>query len=366
MIAACSSGAATSAAPRPPTASGYPSHGAGSSAATGAPVWLCQPGTNPDPCASDLDATVVTGTGNRWTQSTTVPPNSPYDCFYVYPTVSTEKGPNANLVIQPTEIAAAKDQAARFSSVCRVWAPMYRQVTVPALFTAGLAAINTAYASLSADWQYYLQHVNAGRPFILIGHSQGAAMLIRLIADEIDPNPSVRQRMVTAILAGGNLQVPTGKTVGATFKNVPLCTTTGSPGCVIAYSTFGAQPPADSLFGRPGTGVSLLSLQLTKTGQQVACVNPAAIAGGTAWLKPYFVQSGPVPWVTYPQLYTGSCQSSDGATWLQVSAVKAAGDTRPVVTDSLGPAWGYHIYDINLALGNLVQDVSALEAAYQK
>jgi hypothetical protein len=243
---------------------------------------------------------------------------------------------------------------------------MYRQVTVAALFTGGLAALNTAYDSLLSDWQYYLQHFNDGRPFVLIGHSQGAAMLIRLIADQIDPNPSLRQRLVTAILAGGNLQVPTGKDVGATFKNIPLCTSTSVAGCAIAYSTFGSQPPADALFGRPGSGVSLMSLQLSTTGEQVACVNPAAIGGATADLSPYFPQSGSVPWVTYPHLYTASCESADGATWLQVNTVKTPGDTRPVVTDSLGPTWGYHGDDISLALGDLVTDVAALEAGHPK
>jgi hypothetical protein len=196
--------------------------------------WLCRPEASPDPCASDLDASIVTSTGARSLQPASAAANSPFDCFYVYPTVSEEEGPNADLTIQPAETDVAKAQAARFSSVCRVWAPMYRQVTLSALLTGGLAALNTAYDSLFSDWQYYLQHLNAGRPFVLIGHSQGAAMLIRLIADQIDPNPSVRKRLVTAILAGGNLQVPTGKTVGATFNNIPLCTSTSMAGCVIA------------------------------------------------------------------------------------------------------------------------------------
>ena len=237
--------------------------------------------------------------------------------------VSEEQGPNADLTIQPAETDVAKAQAARFSSVCRVWSPMYRQVTLSALLTGGLAALNTAYDSLLSAWQYYLQHLNDGRPFVLLGHSQGAAMLIRLIAEQIDPNPSLRRRLVTAILAGGNLQVPTGQTVGATFNDIPVCTSTSRAGCVIAYSTFGTQPPADSLFGRPGPGVSLMSPQPTTAGQQVACVNPASIAGGTAGLSPYFPEAGSVPWVSYPRLYTASCESANGATWLQVNTIQA-------------------------------------------
>jgi hypothetical protein len=49
---------------------------------------------------------------------------------------------------------------------------------------------------------------------------------------------------------------------------------------------------------------------------------------------------------------------------LQVIILKRPGDTRPVVTAYPGPDWGYHGSDINLALGNLVSDVSALESSY--
>jgi hypothetical protein len=34
------------------------------------------------------------------------------------------------------------------------------------------------------------------------------------------------------------------------------------------------------------------------------------------------------------------------------------------VTASFGPDWGYHLDDVNLALGNLVKDVKDEEAAY--
>ena len=138
-----------------------------------------------------------------------------------------------------------------------------------------------AYQSLLAGWSDYLEHDNDGRPVIFIGHSQGAAMLIRLLSGQIDTNPKLRSRMVSAIIAGGNVQVPTGRTVGATFQQIPLCPPAGQAGCVIAYSTFPGQPPADSIFGRPGQGVSLQSGQTPRAGFQVACVNPAALAGGT-------------------------------------------------------------------------------------
>ncbi len=280
---------------------------------------------------------------------------------------------NASLEIQPGERAAAEAQASRFSQVCRVWAPMYRQRTEASL-AKGLGsdprADTVAYDSVLSAWEDYLAHDNHGRPIVFIGHSQGAAMLIRLLSSQVDNDPALRGRTVMAILAGGNVTVPAGKTVGATFRHLSLCTAKAQTGCVIAYSSFSSQPPADSEFGRPGQGVSLQSGQTATEGVRVACVNPAAIGGGSAVLDPYFLraQSTPPPppvtthWVTYPDLYSATCRSEGGATWLQVDTLASAG--RPVVTESLGPAWGYHLDDVNLALGNLVQDVRAAEATY--
>jgi hypothetical protein len=211
-----------------------------------------------------------------------------------------------------------------------------------------------------------LANDNDGRPIVFIGHSQGAANLIRLLRSQVDGNPALRGRMVSAIILGGNVQVPEGKTVGGTFAHIPACTKTSQTGCVIAYSSFSSPPPVDSLFGRPGQGVSLQSDQKTQRGQQVVCTNPAALGGtGAAPLAPYFVASASAtgePWVTYPGLYTAACTSVGGATWLQITA--RAGDGRPVVTPTLGPTWGLHLDDVNLVLGNLVNDVMAEETAY--
>jgi hypothetical protein len=344
------------------------------SSATGV-VWLCRPGVSPDPCTGNLATTAIPATGTRTVQRLRSAPDSAFDCFYVYPTVSTQPTTNANLEIQAAEIGAAASQAAPFSSVCRVYAPIYRQRTVSSL-TAGLGsdphADAVAYASLLAGWNDYLTRYNDGRPVVFIGHSQGAAMLIRLLSSQIDDNPGLRSRMVSAIIAGGNVAVPDGADVGSTFQHLALCTSPGEDGCVIAYSSFPSQPPLASLFGRPGTGVSLQSGQTATAGVHVACVNPAALGGGTGTLVPLFlsvtqtVSAPPVttPWVTYPELYTASCQSSGGATWLQVDATAPTGN-RPTVTETLGPDWGYHVDDINLAAGNLVDDVQTQETTYE-
>jgi hypothetical protein len=65
-----------------------------------------------------------------------------------------------------------------------------------------------------------------------------------------------------------------------------------------------------------------------------------------------------------PGLYSGQCLYRHGASWLQVSAPIDPGDTRAVVRQTLGPTWGLHLVDINIALGNLVAAVGAEAVAY--
>ncbi len=338
-----------------------------------ATVWLCRPGVADDPCASGLTTTVVQASGATKEVSTQDDNSSPFDCFYVYPTVSKQKTTNANLKVQKPEIAAAVYEASRFSTVCKVWAPMYHQVTL-----AGLAAhpdldlppsaTDTAYDSLRSAFEDYLAHDNDGRPIVFIGHSQGAAMLILLLKRLVDDNPGLRNRTVLAIILGGNVEVKTGSEVGGSFSHIPVCDSNGEAGCVIAYSTFPGTPPTGSLFGRPGRGVSLQSGQSAHTGLQVACVNPAAVGGGAAPLDSYFPPTSGVstPWVEYPDLYTASCEHGDGATWLEVKKAEGGADHRPVVSEVNGPEWGYHPFDVNLGLGNLLNDVAGAEATWSR
>lgn len=162
--------------------------------------------------------------------------------------------------------------------------------------------------------------------------------------------------------------MPTGSSIGGSFKHIALCAALGEKGCVIAYSTFPGEPPAASLFGQPGQEVSLLSGQMATRGLQVACVNPAAIGGGTRELEPYFPSEGleATPWVEFPNLYSARCEETGGASYLEVRKSSGSSDLRPVVTEKDGPDWGYHPYDVNLALGNLVADVARAETTWSK
>jgi len=374
LAAVVAAAACTRSSASPPTAvtPGTPASSQTPAAPGGGPVvWLCRPGMAANPCTVSPAATSVGPSGDRTPAPARDAVSSPVNCFYVYPTVVGGTALNAPLKVQPVIRQTAIEQASQFSRGCQVWAPVYRQATLRGLLASaqpGSQVAAIAYDDVVAAWREFLAR-DRGKPIVVIGHSQGASILIKLLQREVDPSPAVRSLLVSAVLLGGNVQVPTGRPVGGTFAHLPLCTAPGQAGCVIAYSSFSRTPPLNSEFGIAGQGVSWLSGQYSGAGQQVACVNPAAIGGGTAPLQPYFAgvnaPGTTATWVTYPQRYTAACQTAGNVTWLQVTDVAGPSDRRPALHDTDPVTFGLHRFDVNLALGNLVRDILAQEAAHR-
>jgi hypothetical protein len=334
--------------------------------------WVCRPDKG-DVCDGRLNATVVQADGTmtveRWAPAT----NAPVDCFYVYPTASWDAGANSDRIAGAwEEIAATRIQAARFGSACRVFAPIYRSITstwlvsayfnVDALgeFPEDLFAV--AYADVVAAWHHYLSVDNGGRGFVLFGHSQGAELLSRLFTEEIAPDPTVRSRLVSALLIGLPSDTHPAQSV------LPSCTGPTQTGCHVAYTSFRATSPPDpdSIFAQSPFAHD--------------CTNPAALGGGRAPLRSYFPTAGfrwqttgrfiSTPFVTLPGLIEGECVSGGGQTYLSITVDARPADPRTddIPGDLLGTPpgrYGLHLSDIQLAQGDLIQLVAQQAAAYQ-
>jgi hypothetical protein len=349
-------------------------------------AWLCLPGRD-DACSKPLPTAALNANGYG-SVGPAVPARDPkIDCFYVYPTVSRDAGDNADMNAGPEEQATAAVQFARFAGTCRTFAPLYRQATLTALLRQARGegqrtaqSIALAYGDVLAAWREYLKTHNKGRPFVLVGHSQGTIHLASLLAREIEGKPEAK-RMLSALLIGFNIEVPEGKLVGGTFKETPLCTRVGETGCVVTYVSFRATnpPPAVALFGRS-----------PRPGMTVACTNPARLAKGSAPLDSYWYAGPavtttpstiawssqgkpPTPFLRTDGLASAACVNRGNVGYLSVTVNSDPADARTdqipgdvVIAGQTQPGWGLHLADMNLGMGDLIALVEAQAAASRR
>lgn len=342
--------------------------------------WLCLPGRN-DVCSTPLKTTALNPNGYGSTGLSTVARDADVDCFIVYPTVSRDSGLNSDLVPgEGEEKAIVEIQFSRFAQGCRIYAPMYRSMTLAAVSVAATGGDVTkpamlAYSDVRKAWAEYLAKYNKGRPYVLIGHSQGSLMLQQLLANDIEGRPEAR-RMKLAIIPGFNVLVPQGKLTGGTFKTTPICSKAGQTGCVMTWTSFREKnvPPPGAIFG-----------YADRPGMTVACTNPAR-PGAKGWvpLDSYWfarsalpVPGGPIDWssegpppspfVRTEGLASAMCVNDGPRGYLSIRTNADPTDKR---TDRIGgevgalgfflPGWGMHLADVNAVQGDLVRQVEAL------
>ncbi|MDT8428385.1 MAG: DUF3089 domain-containing protein [Pseudomonadales bacterium] len=349
-----------------------------------ASAWLCRPDSL-QACATDLTTTVVAADGSMKTEQFQHNPDAAIDCFYVYPTVSRDTTANSDMNAGPEELNVIAAQFARMGAACRPFAPLYRQVTLTALRAnlgggQGMAPDRElGYRDVVDAWNHYLSHDNNGRGVILVGHSQGSGVLARLISTEIEGKP-VQNRIISAMLLGTSVQVPKGKLVGSTFKQMPLCQSAQQTGCIITYASFRdtVPPPQNSLFGRGSDDT------------ESACTNPALLAKGSKELHAYLSNSvlegassaPPAPWthsgqqpqtpfVSVPGLLSAECVNNGSFSYLQVTVNANPDDPRTdtisgdvIANGQISANWGLHLIDVNMAMGDLVSIARQQGAAW--
>lgn len=346
--------------------------------------WLCRPGRT-DACATDLAATMLKAGSESGREAWKSNPDAAVDCFYVYPTISNDPTPNSDMTAGPEEMRTVQQQFARFGSECRLYAPMYRQVTLAGLRNAMSGQPSgidpkMAYGDVVDAWNHYLKNDNKGRGVVLVGHSQGARMLGDLVKNEIEGKPAQKQ-LISALLIGYNVPVPKGKDTGGQFRQIPLCRSAAQTGCVVSYVTFRdtSPPPANSRFGR------------VTDGNVAACTNPAALAGGRAALRSYLpaknnllgqplassrwgavTQNMNTQFIATSDIVTAECVERDNASYLSVTVQPAyaaknidiPGDL--TVNNRTLTDWGLHLVDVDIAQGNLIDLVRQQSQAYLK
>lgn len=327
--------------------------------------WLCRPDVEGEAniCNRDLSITTVFADGS--TQVEEVPAvtatDEPIDCFYVYPTVSGDTTDNADLQAG-AEIGVTFSQAARYRGVCSIYAPLYRQVTVAALFAGKFDdpdAFGIAYGDVLDAFKQFVAN-SSGRGFILIGHSQGTSHLIRLIQEEIEADPYLASRMIAAHLMGISVALPNDAEIGATFASTPPCTFDDDISCFVNYVSFRetAPPiPGQALFGVTASDET-----------RAACTHPVDLGAGRLALDSIFSFSQlppytdpalnrtiTTPFVKVPGLFEGECIEEDGKGYLAITINGDPSDPRVDDVNDFLPGWGLHLIDSPLPQGDMLR-----------
>lgn len=137
--------------------------------------------------------------------------DKPADVFYVYPTVSTisyiDNDSSWFADITQVEVREEANGNQRFNKMLyddyNFYAPYYRQMIFESYSQPdSILQRNVEFAAQDVKdaFQYYMVHSNGGRPFFLVGHSQGSQVLIELLKNGMTDEQ--RKLMVAAYCIG--------------------------------------------------------------------------------------------------------------------------------------------------------------------
>lgn len=178
---------------------------------------------------------------------------SAVDVFFVHPTGYLNGGEwnsplNANSRTEENTKWMMANQASAFSGCCNIYAPRYREASIFRYLGAppdiAQKAMDFAYADVERAFQYFLDHENKGKPFIIASHSQGTAHAFRLIQEHVDGTP-LAGRMIAGYLIGGSIE----NTEADALHTVHVCKSETDTGCIVHWATYGegGTPEADRL-----------------------------------------------------------------------------------------------------------------------
>lgn len=336
--------------------------------------WACRPDVSGDACDGNLTAVEVLPSG-----STQLVPHQPaaapkIDCFYIYPTVDLNVLPGLHQDIQdksePQKTTAL--QAARLSEVCRVFAPLYRQVTIGTYLTTSQdrdLCFDVAYSDVLSAFEAYLQKDNGGRGFVIYGHSQGGQITSRLVRERIETDPVLKARLVAALPIGWPVGTDGTQATGGSFKSIPVCKSKSDLGCVVGFRTYAA-----------GNAFPTDGATYVEGSAEICALPPDPAVNTTTLSRSYFpsdLSSGgsfpasvasQAPYVLYRRMYQARCVTQGGRRAMEISLAKEAGDTRKNPLDPssliLASSNGTHILDVQFTEGDLIDLIGAKAAAY--
>lgn len=329
-------------------------------------LWLAGPDAIDDFVLSvNLDTTIVYPDLSTQVVHPLRPTSPDVDIFFIHPTANLSPvAGNDDLSDLTNTKSFTAESAARFSTVGRVIAPLYRSGTVGCFLEGGQVledCLEFAYEDVEDAFEYYLANHWDGQKLVLMGWSQGALMTRMLVQRLVADNAKLMSRVAVVMPMSGDLELDS-------FLTIPECTSESQTACYIAYHAFldGAGP-------QPGTLIGDWS------DSEAACTDVVGTADepGLFTMSYFQVPTEPgllpsdalapipitidTPFMAFPQFYGGGCVK-DGGRYLEVQQADPVNDQRWTPIDyshafvlpdpPLG--LGLHIFDYSLGMGDLL------------
>jgi hypothetical protein len=283
------------------------------------------------------------------------------DVFFVHPTTLFGKNWNQSLdddrTNRLTDALVMRSQAAVFNSCCKVYAPRYRQATLYSFMDQGgdgASALKLAYEDVERAFDYFIEHYNQGRPFILASHSQGSVHVRTLLETRITGTP-LRERLVAAYPIGFSID---GELMAKAVPDVPVCESAEQLGCVVTWNAVG---PQAAMWSDPSKNICVNPLTWRADG---AAAEASLNLGGVAYPGTFEgtiadVNGLPPDFATKPFLEAGVADAQCVGGMLLVQEIRSGHyASRPMGRDN------YHVYDYSLFHMNIRQNAEQKVAKY--
>lgn len=273
------------------------------------------------------------------------------DVFYIYPTIFGGNG----LQYQNFDDEAAKQNAlnqinfdtAVLGSEVNVFAPYYRSASIEVVKLDDKSLENflvIPYQDSLKAFDYYMQHYNNGRPFILMGFSQGS-MMIKNIMEQKFADKKLQDKLIAAYIIGWSV-------TKSDLEKYPFLKPAKGPkdtGVIISYNT-----------ELPGTGYTFL----LRPG--AVAINPVnwRTDGAKSKKKQY---EGAVIFDRVTQ--TTSRENPITTAWLEEGTnalVVDADASKYSASQEIFPSGVLHMYDYMFFFNNLKDNAAERIKRYQK
>jgi hypothetical protein len=275
------------------------------------------------------------------------------DVFFIHPT-TYYKRKSWNAPLDDAKANRMRDsfpiakQASVFNGSCRVFAPCYRQATLGTFFVDKDNPNQSKALGLAGDdvfraFEYYTQHYNNGRPFIIASHSQGSIHAEALLKKYIDGKP-LQKQFVAAYILGGRVRKDS-------FTHLKIMSSLTETGGVVCWRTMKDKKKVRKRDARSAK-------QYKIGGTNAANVNPESWTTDTLWHGPD-KNGGSVP-STFNRLDRNLVTAQVSGNFLYVKKIHASG-----YKSQLGA--NYHIFDYGLFYGNIREYVKQrIDAWFKK